>query len=315
MRVAVMGTGGTGGYFGGLLARAGEQVTFIARGQHLAALRRSGLTVRSRLVGDFTLPVEATDELQGVEPVDLVLFCVKAHDTETAAELVRPVVGDGTIVLPLQNGIDAAERVGRVVGEEHMLGGVAFITAHVAAPGTIEHTGGAGKIIFGEPAGGTSARTDRLLQTFAHAGIPAEAHPAIWTAIWEKFVFICAFGGITALTRLPIGPILASGECRRLFEGVMREVVATARCEHVDLPDALVERGLAIAASFEPWATSSLFHDLEAGRRLELEALNGTVTRLARTHGLSTPLNFAVYAALHPYLDGAPAAADGDMRA
>jgi 2-dehydropantoate 2-reductase len=301
-----MGSGGTGGYFGGLLVRAGEDVTFIARGANLAALRAKGLTVNSRLVGDFTVPVQATDDPQSVGPVDLVLFCVKAYDTDAAAEAVRALVGPGTTVLPLQNGIEAIERLASILSPEHVIGGVALITSNITAPGTVTQTGGAGKIIAGEPAGGESTRIDRLLRTLEHAGIPAQSHPDIQIAIWEKFTFICAFGGLTALTRLPIGPILASPECRALFEGVMKEVVMVAAAQGLVLPADTLERGLALAAGFEPWARGSLLHDLESGRRMELEALNGTVVRLARAHGLTLPYNFVVHAALQPYAKGAP---------
>jgi 2-dehydropantoate 2-reductase len=301
-----MGSGGTGGYFGGLLVRAGEDVTFIARGANLAALRAKGLTVNSRLVGDFTVPVQATDDPQSVGPVDLVLFCVKAYDTDAAAEAVRALVGPGTTVLPLQNGIEAIERLASILSPEHVIGGVALITSNITAPGTVTQTGGAGKIIAGEPAGGESTRIDWLLRTLEHAGIPAQSHPDIQIAIWEKFTFICAFGGLTALTRLPIGPILASPECRALFEGVMKEVVMVAAAQGLVLPADTLERGLALAAGFEPWARGSLLHDLESGRRMELEALNGTVVRLARAHGLTLPYNFVVHAALQPYAKGAP---------
>lgn len=306
MRIAVMGVGGTGGYFGGLLARAGEDVTFIARGAHLAALQTQGLTVNSRLVGDFTVPVRATNDPEGEGPADLVLFCVKGYDTDTAAQLIRPLVGPETVVLPLQNGIDATERLAPVVGKERVIGGVALITASITAPGTVTQTGGAGKIVIGEPAGGTSARTDRLQQTFQRAGIPAQLHDDIQIAIWEKFVFICAFGGITALTRLPIGPILDSPECCALLEGVMKEVATVAQARGVALPDDAVERGLALARSFEPWARGSLYHDLASGRRLELDALNGAVVRLADEHRLSAPFNVVVNAALQPYAQGTP---------
>lgn len=301
-----MGSGGTGGYFGGLLARAGEDVTFIARGAHLAALRGAGLTITSRLKGEFTVPVTATDNPKAVGSVDLILFCVKAYDTGPAAEAIRPLVGLGTTVLPLQNGIDAAEHLGAVVGTDHVVGGVAFITSSVIAPGTVAQTGGPGKIIAGEPAGGDSPRIDRLLRTLDHAGIAVQSSPAIQIDIWEKFVFICAFGGLTALTRLPIGPVLASRECRALFEGVMQEVITVAAVQGIDLPAGTLERGTAMAAGFEPWARGSLLHDLESGRRMELETLNGTVVRLARVHGLAVPYNSVVYAALQPYVDGSP---------
>ncbi|GAC1433598.1 MAG: 2-dehydropantoate 2-reductase [Chloroflexota bacterium] len=307
MRIAVMGTGGTGGYFGGLLARAGEDVTFIARGAHLAALRAGGLRVTSRLAGDFTVPAQATDDPRTVGPVDLVLFCVKSYDTAAAAELIRPLVGPETVVLPLQNGIDAAERVGSVVGQGHLVGGVAFVTSTVEAPGLIAQTAGPGRLVLGERAGGTSPRTERLLHTFTRSGIAAELHPAIERALWEKFIFICAFSGITALTRLPLGPILASPPCRALFSGVMEEVAAVARARDAGLPGDIVAQGLTLAERFEPWARGSLYHDLADGRRLELDTLHGTVVRLGHDHEVPTPLNGAVYAALHPSIDGAPA--------
>lgn len=308
VRVAIMGAGGTGGYFGGLLARSGEDVTFIARGAHLAALRTNGLRVTSRLAGDFTVPVAATDDPSTVGAVDLALFCVKAYDTGTAAELSRPLVGPETVVLPLQNGIDSAERIGAVVGLDHVIGGVALITSTIEAPGVIAQTAGLGKILLGELTGGTSTRTERLLDAFQRAGIAAELHPAIRTALWEKFIFICAFSGVTALARLPIGPILASPACSALLRGIMEEVAAVARATGISVPDDGVERGFALAGGFEPWARGSLYHDLMAGRRLEMEILNGTVVRLGQDHAIPTPLNFAVYAALQPYAEGAPAA-------
>ncbi len=307
MRVAVMGTGGTGGYFGGLLARSGQDVTFIARGDHLAALRAHGLRVVSRLAGDFTVSAQSTDDPASVGPVDLLLFCVKAYDTNAAAALCRPLVGPQTVVLPLQNGVDAAERIGGVLGQDHVIGGVALVTAAIEAPGAIAQTGGPGKIVLGELAGGASARTERLVRALERAGIAVELHPAIRIALWEKFIFICAFSGVTALTRLPIGPILASPACAELFRGVMEEVAAVAHTSGIDMPKDSVERAFAMAERFEPWARGSLYHDLAAGRRLELETLNGTVTRLGRTHGVPTPLNGAVYAALQPYAEGAPA--------
>lgn len=306
MRIAVMGTGGTGGYFGGLLARAGEDVTFIARGAHLAALRDRGLAVTSRLAGDFTLPVRATDDPAGVGPVDLVLFCVKGYDTGSAAELIRPLIGPKTVVLPVQNGLDNAERIAAVVGREHVIGGVALITSAVEAPGVIAQAAGSGKILLGELPEGTGARTEAIARTFQNAGIAAEQRSDIRIALWDKFIFICAFSGVTALTRLPIGTILASSECSDLLRGVMEEAAAVGHATGVALPDDSVERGFALAGGFEPWARGSLYHDLAAGRRLELETLNGTVVRLGREHGVSTPLNFVVYAALQPYAEGTP---------
>jgi 2-dehydropantoate 2-reductase len=305
MRIAVMGAGGTGGYFGGLLARAGEDVTFIARGAHLDAIRASGLTVRSRLAGDFTAPVRATDDPAAVGPVDLVLFCVKAYDTETAARQARPLVGPATVVLPVQNGIDSAERIGAIVGAGHVLGGVAAVSSVVEAPGVIHHRAGPDVIRVGELEGPPSARAERVVDALRRAGIKAEQRPDIRVALWEKFVLICGLSGLTALTRLPIGAVLAVDETRALLVAVMEETAAVGRAEGVPLPPDVAARTLAFLAGADPALRGSLYFDLAAGRRLELETLHGTVVRLGRRRDVPTPASFAVYAALKPYEHGA----------
>jgi 2-dehydropantoate 2-reductase len=306
MRIAIMGAGGTGGFFGGLLARAGEEVTFVARGTHLKAMRRHGLTVKSRLAGDFTQAVRATDDPREIGPVDLVLFCVKTYDADAAAAQMHPLIGPQTVVLPVQNGVDSAERIARAVGAGPVLGGVAYVFSRLEAPGIITQTAGPGRLLFGELGGGTSPRTERLLPVLRRAGIAAELRPDIRLALWEKFVNICAASGVTALTRLPIGAILACPETSAFFRGTMEEVAAVGRACGIALPIDIVEQLSAFFAQLEPWARGSLAHDLAAGRRLELEALNGAVVRLGRAHGIPTPLNFAIYAALKPYVDGAP---------
>jgi 2-dehydropantoate 2-reductase len=306
MRIAVMGSGGTGGYFGGLLARAGEEVTFIARGAHLEALRLRGLTVKSRLAGEFALPVRATDAPDEVGPVDLVLFCVKTYDTDTAAESIRPLIGADTMLLSLQNGVDNAERIAQTVGHESGLGAVAYVVSAIEAPGVVAQTAGPGKIVLGELAGGTSARTERLHGVLQRAEIAAEVQPDVRIAIWEKFLFICAFSGVTAVTRVPIGPILADQVTHALFRGTIEEAEAVARGDGIELPKDCVEQALATAAAVEPWGRSSLYHDLAYGLRLELEALNGEVVRRGREHDIQTRLNFAIYAALRPYINGPP---------
>jgi 2-dehydropantoate 2-reductase len=306
MRIAVVGAGGTGGFFGGLLARAGEDVAFIARGAHLGAIRERGLTVKSRFVGDFTVKAHATDDPAEVGPVDLVLFCVKAYDTETAAARMPPLVGPGTVVLPVQNGIDSAERIGRLVTPGAVIGGVAGVSAVIEAPGVIDHRAG-GRIDFGELAGGTSPRTERLLPVLRNAGIQAELRPDIRVALWEKFVRICGLSGLTALTRLPLGPVLGCPETRELFRGTLREVEAVGRAEGVALPADTVETAMALFAGAPSDVRGSLYYDLAAGRRLEIDTLNGTAVRLGRERDVPTPLNFAIYAALKPYAGGAPA--------
>jgi 2-dehydropantoate 2-reductase len=306
MRIAVVGAGGTGGYFGGLLARAGDDVTFIARGAHLEALRARGLTLESSLAGTFTVPVQATDDPRGVGPVDLILFCVKTYDTDAAAASVRPLIQPETMLLSLQNGVDNEERIARLSGHPSGLGAVAYVVSAIKAPGLVAQTAGPGKIVLGELGGGESARTERLRDVLQRAGIAAEVHPDIRAVLWQKFLFICAFSGVTALTRLPIGTVLADPATRALFRGTSEEVEAIARAIGIGLPDDCVEQALATASAVEPWGRGSLYGDLAGGRRLELEGLNGEVVRRGGELGIETPLNFAIYAALRPYVDGTP---------
>jgi 2-dehydropantoate 2-reductase len=277
MRIAVMGSGGTGGYFGGLLSRAGEEVTFITRGAHLEALRLRGLKVKSRLAGEFTLPVRAVATPNEVGPVDLILFCVKTYDTDAAAESIRPLIGADTMLLSLQNGVDNAEHIARIAGHDSGLGSAAYVVSAIEAPGVIAQTAGPGKIILGALGGGMGARIERLQDVLQRAEISAEVHSDDRIAIWQKFLFICAFSGVTALTRMSIGPSLADQATHALFRGALEETEAVARGGGIALPEDCVEQALATATAVEPWGRSSLYHDLAHERRLELEALNGEV--------------------------------------
>lgn len=306
MRIAVMGAGGTGGYYGGLLARAGEDVTFIARGPHLEAMRNRGLTIKSQLAGDFTLPVKATNNPAEIGPVDLVLFCVKSYDTDTVAQLVQPLLCPDTVVFSIQNGIDNWERIGRIVGPDKVLCAAVYMSSNIEGPGVISQTAASGRIIFGELMGIDSPRTNRLLNTFQQAGINAELHPNIQVQLWEKFIAICGFSGVPSLTRLTMGPILACPETRALLQCTMEEVERVAREQGVELPGDWVNQQMAHFARLGPGARGSMYFDLAAGRRLELESLNGTVVRMGRELGVDTPYNFAIYAALKPYVNGAP---------
>jgi 2-dehydropantoate 2-reductase len=307
MRVTVMGSGGTGGYFGGLLARAGLDVTFVARGPHLDAIRAQGLTVRSRLMGDFTVPARVTADPAEAGPADLILFCVKAYDTESAARRLGRAVGPATVILPVQNGIDSAERIGRVIEPGHVIGGLAAVSSVVAAPGVIEHRAGPDVIQLGELNGGPSPRAERIADMLRGAGIKAQVRPDIRVALWEKFVLICGLSGLTALTRLPIGTVLADAETRTLFRQTIEETDAVGQAEGVVLPRGIVERTVKFFDASDPAIRGSLYYDLAAGRRLEIETLNGTVVRLGRARGVPTPANFAIYATLRPYADGPPA--------
>jgi 2-dehydropantoate 2-reductase len=298
-----MGSGGVGGYFGGLLAEAGEDVTFVARGAHLHALRSHGLKVQSRVTGDFTRAVAATDDPGAIGPVDLVLLCVKTYDLDAAATRLPPVIGPHTMVLPLQNGIDSAERLARILGPVPVLGGVAYVIATRVAPGVIVHLG-LNKIVLGEYPSGLSQRTGSLRDVLQRAGVTAELHPDIRVPLWEKFIVLAASGGAMAMTRLPIGPIRECPEASALLRAVIEEAAAVGRGLGIPLPADCVDRHWAILAGLDPSARGSMSHDILAGRRLELDALNGTVVRLGQQAGVPTPLNFAVYAALKPYAEG-----------
>jgi 2-dehydropantoate 2-reductase len=233
-----------------------------------------------------------------------VLFCVKAYDTAAAAEQIRPLLGPETVVLSVQNGIDNEERLAAVLGPEPIIGGLAAVSARSAAPGVIVVDQEPGLLRFGELAGGTSSRTELLLRVFERSAFAAKLDSDIRVGMWEKFVFICALSGVTCLARLPIGPILECPETTELYRGVMAEVAAVGRAQGVDLPDERVDHWLNMTTGLNPMVYGSMYHDLAAGRRLEVEALNGTVVRLGRNHGVPTPFNFAIFSALRPNADG-----------
>jgi 2-dehydropantoate 2-reductase len=303
MRILVAGAGGVGGYFGARLARMGETVVFLARGEHLAAIRRDGLRVRSTIEGESVVKVEAVDSVAGVAPVDMVLFCVKSFDTDTAAAAIRPVIGPDTGVVSLQNGVDNEARIDAVLGAGHALGGAAYVFATIEAPGVIVHRFG-GRIAFGEVDGATRPRGERLREAFARAGVPAEVSPRITRVLWEKYLMISAQAGMTALTRSPVGVLRDIPECWRMYRTIIEELAAVARAAGVGLDDHAVETIMTAAAELDPKAVSSLHHDLVNGRRLELEALHGHAARLGERLGVPVPTICAVYAALKPHADG-----------
>ena len=305
MNVLVMGSGGVGGYFGAKLARAGEEVAFVARGAHLEAMRTHGLRVKSTIDGDFVVRGHATDDPASAGTADLVLFCVKSYDTEAAAQAIRPVVGPESAVLSLQNGVDNEEKIGRIVGAGHVLGGAAYVFATIESPGTIVHSLG-GRIVFGELDGADTLRTRRILEAFQRATIPAERSLRIQQVLWEKYLFITAQAGMTALTRCPVGLIRSMPETRRMYRLILEELAGVAKAAGVELPPQTVDEIVAAADKLAPTVTSSLHHDLIHGRRLELEALQGHAVRLGEQLGVPTPTLFSVYAALRPHRDGTP---------
>jgi 2-dehydropantoate 2-reductase len=303
MRIAVVGAGGVGGYFGAKLARAGETVVVLARGAHLDAIRRHGLRVRSVVEGEFAAKVEAVESFDGQPPVDMALFCVKAFDTEAAAAALRPVVGPGTGVLSLQNGVDRVEALDAILGAGAALGGAAYVFAAIEAPGVIVHRF-AGRIVFGEMDGRPSERATRLRDALAAAGVPVELSPDVRRVLWEKYLLISAQAGMTALSRAPVGVLRDTPESWRMYRRIVEELAALARATGVGLGGDAVETVMRQAAAVAPEATSSLHHDLTQGRRLELEALHGHAVRLGERHGVPTPMVFAVYAALKPHAAG-----------
>jgi 2-dehydropantoate 2-reductase len=299
MRVAVVGPGGVGGYFGACLARSGDEVTMIGRGAHLAAIREHGLTIRTP-EEEFRVDVAAEDDPSRVGPVDAVLFCVKSYDTDSAAARLSPLLAADTAVLSLQNGVDNEDRIAAALGRDHVLGGAAFLFASITEPGTVTASGPR-RIVFGELDGVRRPRTERLLEAFRTAGVDAEITDSVDVALWSKYAFLCALAGATAAIRLPIGEIRASPAASELLRGVLEEVCRVGRAVGVALPDDLVERHLAFAAGLEAGAFSSLHHDLVTGHRMELAALHGTVLRLARGHDVDTPWTRTVYAVLEPW--------------
>jgi len=301
MRIAIVGAGGVGGYFGGRLAEAGEDVTFLARGAALSALRSSGLRVDS-ILGNFSLPkVAAEERAEAVGPVDVVLVCVKAWQVPEVAEGLRPLVGDGTAVVPLQNGVEAADQLESALGRSHVVGGLCRILAFQTAPGHIAHAGVQPVIEFAELDGTPSPRVEGLRAAFARArGVMVKVPGNIHTALWKKFAFIAPVGGVGAVTRAPAGVFRSVPATRRMLEEAIGEVVAVGRAKGVDLPGSVAAETLSFIDSLPPMATASMHRDLVEGRPSELEAQTGAVVRLGAAAGASTPVNRFLYAALLP---------------
>lgn len=304
MKIGFFGTGGVGGYFGGRLALAGADVHFVARGRHLAALRESGLRIESAL-GDATLtPVNAADDPAAIGPVDLAVLAVKLYDTEAAAEAMKPLVGPETTVMSLQNGVTANDTLFRLYGREQVIGGTCSIASVVAEPGVVRHTGTMASVAFGEWDGTRSPRTKALFAACEKAGIDATLADDIEAEIWSKFIFLTAFSGITCTMRLPIGPIRDDPETRALHRRAIEEAFAVARKKGVKLPDDLVEKRMAFTDGLPAEMYASMYHDLAAGRRLELKWLTGVVVEMGKQLGVPTPAQESYWLALKLHADG-----------
>lgn len=301
MRFAIMGSGGVGGYFGARLAEAGEEVTFIARGEHLNAIRREGLRLKS-IDGDVTVSsAGASDDPAEIGEVDVVIVAVKAWQVATAAAAMRPLVGPNTLVLPLQNGVEAADQLAASLGEERVLDGLCGILAWREGPGLIRHAGVSPFIRLGTRLPSQAAEAETLRATLERAtGISAEMPDDIEAALWSKFLFICAMSGIGALTRAPIGATRTLPETRDLIRQVLAEIESVARARGVALPDDAIERALHFIDSLPENSTASMQRDIMAGQPSELDSQNGAVVRLGRAAGVPTPLNTMIHAALLP---------------
>ena len=300
MKVAVMGSGAVGGYYGGSLARAGHDVTFIARGAHLAALRTNGLQVKS-VHGDFTIsPVQATAIPAEVGRVDLVLVCVKTPDTDQAAHAIKPMVGSDTTVMSVQNGIDAAERIGAVVGMKHIVGGATWLSSAIEAPGVIRQISQFRRIVLGELDGRVTPRVQALFEVLRSTGATVELSDNIVKVLWSKFIFIASVSGIGSLTRLGIGDYRAVPETRGVLVSLMREVEAVARGTGTMLDTDVIEQILVLIDNAAPTIKPSMQLDVEASHRSELESMIGVICRKGRELGVPTPIADIVYAALLP---------------
>jgi 2-dehydropantoate 2-reductase len=303
MRIAVMGAGGVGGYFGGRLAQAGHDVGFVARGRHLAALKANGLTLRSPL-GEATLKVKATEDPAELGAADVVLFAVKLWDTESAAERIRPLVQKGGVVIPFQNGVESIERIGKVLGAERVMGGAAYIAGRIAEPGVIAQTGTMARLRFGPVLPAQQAIAASFLAACKDAGIDAELTDDIVRVLWEKFVLLVSISATTTVTRRNVGVVRADADLRWLLETCMRETWALGRKRGVRLGDDLVAQTMKFVEGLPAEMRASMAADLEAGGRLEAPWLSGAVARMSAQAGLEAPANRAVYAALKPYVDG-----------
>ena len=304
MKIAVMGAGGIGGYFGAKLALSGADVTFIARGAHGAAIRGNGLKVFSPNGDMLVQPVQATDDPARLGPVDVVMFCVKLWDVEAAAETCTPLIGPETAVICVQNGVDAEERVAAILGAEHAVGGVAAIAALIEEPGVIRHTGTMAWLKFGELDGRESPRLEAFHEACAKAGIEASISPDITADIWRKFAFLAPMAGATAAMRMPIGPILGDPDTRQMFADLIDETVAVGRARGARLEDGLEAKQLAFAEGLPGEMKASMLGDLERGNRLELPWLTGAVVRLGRELGVPTPVSATVQTILKLHAAG-----------
>ena len=304
MKIVAMGSGGVGGYFGGRLAASGADVTFIARGEHLKAIERDGLKILSAN-GDMTLkPVKATDDPVSIGHADLVMIAVKLWSTEDAARTIEPLMGPKSAVVTWQNGVVAEDILIKQYGKERVIGGVSNIAALIEAPGVIRHNGAMARLIFAELDGKPSKRIEAFAALCKQAHIEHVVSDDITRAIWQKFIFLASFSGMTCVTRLSIGPVRSDPETRAMLKAALNEVVAIGRAKGVSLPDDQAEQSLAWADNLPPTMIASMLGDLNRGNRLELPWLSGTVVKLGEELGVATPVHKFIYTVLKLHADG-----------
>jgi 2-dehydropantoate 2-reductase len=304
MRIAVIGAGGVGGAFGAALANAGADVTFVARGAHLQAMRQNGLRVEGGRGETIIKPAQATDDPASIGPVDFVLFCVKLWDVESAGEAIKPLIGPTTAVIPLQNGIDSAERLIPILGARAVMGGVAQISATIAEPGVVRQVGTFMRLVFGELEGGKSARGEAFLALCQKAGFDATHSSQILTDLWMKFILLASNAALTAATRTPIGILRDDPDTNALFARTYAEVAAVGRAKGIAIPDDAVEKTLGFNKAAPPTMMASMAHDLIRGNRIELPWLSGKVVSLGKELGVPTPVHEILYALLKPFVNG-----------
>jgi len=305
MRIAVMGAGGQGGLFGSLLSQAGHDVTFIARGKNLEAIQKNGLKLKSKVFGDLTVLVKATDNPKTIGEVDLILFCVKNYDLDAAVEQIKSMIGRETLVLTVQNGVEAPDRIGDIMGSEHVVPGVSRTNSYLSAPGEVTHNGGK-HIVFGEFSGVVSPRVKKLEKVFKKAGFEALASDNIKSVLWDKLTTLSGLHGVVCLTRSSIGVVRDHEESWELMRKVMLETASVALAEGVVISNGSIDARLESLSKMPPEIKPSMMVDLEAGRRIELDTFNGAVVRFGRKHGVDTPFNYVIYSALKPYQNGTP---------
>ena len=303
MRIAVMGAGSIGGYFGGMLSRGGNEVTLIARGQHLEAIGAHGLRI-IRDQEEFTVHCKATDDPDRVGVVELALLTVKTYQNEQAISAMGPMVGPETTVLCLQNGIDSYQAAASAFGPERVLPGAAYVEANVEAPGVVRQTGGVARINFGEPDGSRSKRGTQIRETLESSGIPCQLDQDIQKTLWSKLLLVATMGGVTSLSRETMAGLMPRPEWRRVIESCMREVESVARAGGVNLAPRIVDETIGFIEGSLQDMHASMRADISAGRPLELETLNGAVVRAGRAVNVPTPINDVIYAALKPFEKG-----------